>query len=84
MCKGTKHGYTTWHCHGENGESDDESEIDSEPRDTQKDDMHNLIKEAYLQEPNSYAKEFYNLPEKCEKPLYPICDKFSNILFLVK
>ncbi|KAK2641198.1 hypothetical protein Ddye_022961 [Dipteronia dyeriana] len=58
-------GYTTWHCHGENGESDDESEIDTKPHDSQNDDTCNLIEKAHPQEPNGYAKEFHNWLEKC-------------------
>ena len=60
-------------------------------------DMFNMIKDAYphvvndkessgneLQEPNGDAKKFYRLLEEVKHPLYPDCEKYSNLSFIVK
>ena len=36
------------------------------------------------QEPNGDAKKFYRLLEEVKQPLYPNCEKYSSLSFIVK
>ncbi|CAN1215361.1 hypothetical protein LINPERPRIM_LOCUS184 [Linum perenne] len=36
------------------------------------------------QDPNEDAKNFFNLLSEAQKPLYPGCEKYSNLSFLIK
>ena len=60
-------------------------------------DMFDTIKDAYPQvvrdressgnepqEPNGDAKKFYRLLEEVKQPLYPNCEKYSSLSFIVK
>ena len=60
-------------------------------------DMFDMIKDAYPQvvcgressenepqEPNGDAKKFYRLLEEIKHPLYPDCEKYSSLSFIVK
>ncbi|KAL5832252.1 hypothetical protein ACOSQ4_017606 [Xanthoceras sorbifolium] len=48
------------------------------------DNMHDLIEESFPQEPNRDADKFYKLLDEAEQPLYPNCEKYFNLAFIVK
>lgn len=46
--------------------------------------MQNLIREIFTEDPNSGAERFFNLVKEAKHPLYPGCENFSNLSFIVK
>ncbi|KAL5738806.1 hypothetical protein ACOSP7_031567 [Xanthoceras sorbifolium] len=70
------------------GYSDNDSDSDDDEFDMmneeQCDNMHDLIEKSFLQEPNRDADKFYKLLVEVEQPLYPNCEKYSNLAFIVK
>ncbi|KAL5782770.1 hypothetical protein ACOSP7_007799 [Xanthoceras sorbifolium] len=80
--------YNTWFLHGDDGYSDNESDSNDDEFDMmneeQCDNMHDLIEESFPQEPNRDADKFYQLLDEAEQPLYPNCEKYSNLAFIVK
>ncbi|XP_073003919.1 uncharacterized protein [Typha latifolia] len=84
--------YTHWVAHGEDiielnnieeiGDDDDEDEHDN-----LEEMMHDLNCGTSVdleEEPNEEATRFYRLLEDARRPLYPGCEKFSKLSFLVK
>lgn len=80
------HIYTTWNLHGEGEDNDSSNESDEvEMIDVEENyDIGGLIEDVFPDDPNIDAKKFYKLVEKADKPLYPGCEKFSNLSFVVK
>ncbi|KAF3955592.1 hypothetical protein CMV_019200, partial [Castanea mollissima] len=97
--RGIRRDYSTWYLHGE-GDSEEEgdSEVEGDDDDGMLyGDMFDMIKDAYPQvvrdkessgnepqEPNGDAKKFYRLLEAVKQPLYPDCEKYSSLSFIVK
>ena len=46
--------------------------------------MYKLIQEGFSQDPNEEAQKFFNLVKEVEQLLYPNCEKYSNLSFVVK
>lgn len=100
LFKGIRHDYTTWYLHGEddshkNDSSDEECDNDDDVE--HGDDMIGTIGDIYPhmmcdgesigiepQEPNEDAKKFYRLLEEVKQPLYPDCEKYSSLSFIVE
>lgn len=78
--------YTTWYLHGEKEDFDIECETDEEKviGSYEEDDMQNLIREIYTEDPNSDADRFFNLVKDPKSPLYLGCGNFSNLSFYCK
>ncbi|KAL5781632.1 hypothetical protein ACOSP7_006661 [Xanthoceras sorbifolium] len=69
---------------GNDGNSNTNGDEDGDPHDIHLYDMHDLIKEVCPQDPNADAQNFYDLLAESEQPLYPNCEKYSNLSFVVK
>ncbi|KDO43628.1 hypothetical protein CISIN_1g041832mg [Citrus sinensis] len=87
--EGIRRDYTTWYCHGENGDRDtdnDRAENDENGNleNFQQNEMYDMIEEGFSQDPNEEAQRFYELVKEVEQPLYPDCEKYSNLSFMVK
>ena len=90
---GIRRDYTTWYLHGEG-----DSEVEGDDDDGMLyGDMFDMIKDAYQQvvcgressendpqESDGDAKKFYILLEEVKQPLYPDCEKYSSLSFIVK
>ncbi|ESR45688.1 hypothetical protein CICLE_v10003577mg [Citrus x clementina] len=64
--------YTTWYCHGENGDSDNDTYGDVDDgnencENIQLNEMYNLFQEGFSQDPNEEAQKFFNLVKEVEQ-----------------
>ncbi|KAL9448139.1 hypothetical protein AB3S75_015584 [Citrus x aurantiifolia] len=70
--EGIRRDYTTWYCHGENGDSDSDTYGDVDDgnenyENIQLNEMYNLIQEGFSQDPNEEAHKFFNLVKEVEQ-----------------
>ncbi|XP_075655172.1 uncharacterized protein LOC142625386 [Castanea sativa] len=100
LFRGIRRDYTTWYLYGEgDSEEEGDSEVEGDDDDDGMlyGDMFDMIKDAYPQvvhgressgnepqEPIGDAKKFYRLLEEVKRPLYPDCEKYSSLSFIVK
>ncbi|CAN1317974.1 hypothetical protein LINPERPRIM_LOCUS30631 [Linum perenne] len=100
LYRGIRRDYTKWEYHGECDDnlnsSEDKTEDEMETDDMQgllNDIRQHLDDDLPLdegmpmdgpQDPNEDAKNFFNLLSEAQKPLYPGCEKYSNLSFLIK
>lgn len=88
LYRGFMPGYTVWYKHGEHedidsSDSEDYSNDNAAGGFDKCDNLDDLIEECVQQEPNGDAQKFYKLLEQSEEPLYPGCEKYSNLSFVV-
>ncbi|XP_050365568.1 uncharacterized protein LOC126784123 [Argentina anserina] len=91
LYRGFMEDYIVWDKHGEKEDSDSSVAGDSENYNDgdisagfdQCDDVQDLIEECIQQDPNRDAQKFYKLLDESEVPLYPGCEKYSNLSFTI-
>lgn len=100
VCNGFMLGYTRWISHGENWSAEDTSCVDPEVQNNQGDEIDNMLREGLgffdNEAPNMNCtsdseseqdidnETYYRLATEASEELYPGCQTFSKLQFLVR